>query len=127
MRVDPQEQRPADTRLSAIRADRLRDRQNVLLVERAIGCAAAVARGSERHALRGNSRVGTNRIVIGDQTLGVDKAGGFRRLTCKRANGHVVLYMMSRGVFCYRVKLLQHDRNRRSTTARRTPSAGAPP
>src|SRR5579862_7325725 len=58
------------------------------LVERAIGRAAAVTRGSERHALCAHSRIGMNGVVIGDQTRRIDEAGGFRRLTCKRADGH---------------------------------------
>src|SRR5579862_5978541 len=99
MRIDPQEQRAADARLCAIRADRLRDSQDVLFVERAIGCAAAMARSSERHALRGDAWIGMNGVVITDQTRRIDESGGFRRLTCKGAYGHG---------FCYRVKLLPH-------------------
>src|SRR5665213_1006396 len=90
MGVYAEEQRTADPRLLAIRADGLGDRQNVLLIERSIGRAATVTRGSERHALRGNSGIGKNGEVIGDQTRWIDKAGGFRRLTCKRADGHEV-------------------------------------
>jgi hypothetical protein len=29
-------------------------------------------------------------VVIGDQARRIDKAGGFRRLTCKGADGHGV-------------------------------------
>ncbi len=52
MGVDADEQRPGQAGVAAIVADRLRGREDMVLVERGFERRAAMARGAERHALR---------------------------------------------------------------------------
>src|ERR1035437_2392735 len=64
-------------------ADRLRDRQDVAFVERAIERGAAMPGGTEAHG-----RIGREAVVGGDQTGDVHQHGGRRALAGKRIEGH---------------------------------------
>jgi hypothetical protein len=81
VRVDADEQRAVDALRRAVVADRLRDRQHVALVERAVERVAAMARGAERHALRRLRRIGQVRVVRADELGDVDQ----RRARCRLA------------------------------------------
>ena len=69
----PDEQRAVDRLALAVEADRLRDREDVGLVERGVERGAAMPGGPERDALRGHGRIGPSRVV------GVDEPGARRR------------------------------------------------
>ena len=81
MRVDPHEQRPVDALEFAVLADGLRDRQHVLLVERAVERRTAMTRGAERDALRRHRRVGNVGEIRGAELRHVDQ----RRSRCLSA------------------------------------------
>ena len=84
MRVRAQEQRPGDARARAVLADRLRDGQDVGLVERAVLGGAAVAAGSEGDALPRVRGIGSAIVVGGDQTIDVDEDIGGGGLSGER-------------------------------------------
>ncbi len=84
MRIDAKEERPVDSLLFAIRANSLRDRQDVPLVESAMERGAAVAGRSKCDALLRNFRIGTIREIGCDQPGNVYQVGWLRRLTRSR-------------------------------------------
>src|ERR1700686_2164398 len=88
MRVDPQEERTVDAVLPAIEADRLGNREDVLLVERALERRSAVARCPERNALRGYRGIGLERVVLRHESRNVREYRFWRRLPRQRANCH---------------------------------------
>ena len=88
MRVTAEEERTVDALRAAVPADGLADREHVGLVERVRRRAPAVARRPERDALLGHRRVGRSVVVRGDQLVGVDQAGGVRRLPGEWADAH---------------------------------------
>ena len=84
MRVGAQEQRPGDAGARAVFADRLRDGQDVGLVERAVLGGAAVAAGAEGDPLARVVGVGAAVVVGGDQAVDVDQDLGRRGLSGER-------------------------------------------
>ena len=88
VRVRAQEQRAGDAGARAVIADRLCDRQDVGLVERAVLGGAAVAAGPERDALARVVGVGAAVVVGGDQAVDVDQDLGWRGLSGKRRERH---------------------------------------
>ena len=84
VRVRAQEQRPGDAGARAVLADRLRDRQDVGLVERAVLGGAAVAAGAEGDLLARVVGVGAAVVVGGDQAVDVDQDLGRRGLSGER-------------------------------------------
>jgi hypothetical protein len=69
-------------------ADRLRDRQDVRLVEGAVLGCAAVAAGAEGDALARVGGIGTAIVVGGDQTVDVDQDIGRGGLSGERRQRH---------------------------------------
>ena len=88
MRVDTDQQRAVDTRAPAITADRLGDGEDMPFVEGPVQGRTAVARGAEGYSLRGDARVGTVAVVIGDEARRINEAAGRGRFTGKGADGH---------------------------------------
>ena len=67
MGVDADEKRAVDSLLPAVDAGRLGDGEDVLFVERTLERCAAVARRSERDALRRAGGIGLQRVVVRHQ------------------------------------------------------------
>ena len=88
MRVDAEEKRPADPVLAPVLANGLRDREDVPLVEGHVERGAAMSRGSERYALRSDSRVRPLGKIRRNQSRDVYQIRRLRRLTGARTNGH---------------------------------------
>ena len=86
--VHPHEERTVDPVRLAIRADGLRDGQNVRLVEGALERRAAVPRRPERDALGRDGRIGVLRVVRGHQSRDVDQHRGWSRRSGKRTDLH---------------------------------------
>ena len=78
MGVAPDEQRTVDAVRAPPLADRLGDREDVVLVERVRQRAAAVPRGAERDRVGGLARIGHERVVGADEPRHVDE----RRARC---------------------------------------------
>jgi hypothetical protein len=89
--IGTEEERPVDPLDRAVLGDRLGDREDVRLVERAQQRAAAVAGGAERDPLPRGLRVGAFGVVGGDQTRHIDQQLSGRRLTGERVDGHGLL------------------------------------
>ena len=80
MGVHADEERPGRPLARAVFADRLGDRQDVILVEAVAERRAAVPRGAEGHGVRRLGRVGMVGVVRGDEPRDVDQQvarGGF--------------------------------------------------
>ena len=90
VRVDAEKERPVDAALFAVAADRLGDRQDVMLVERALERRAAMPRRAEGDALRRDRRVRDPGVVRGDELADVDERRGRNGLAGERADlgGH---------------------------------------
>ena len=86
--IDAEKEWPVDRLRRAILADGLRDRDDVILVERAGGRRAAMTRCAERHALRGRRGIGMSGEVCGDEARHVDQHAFVRGLSCFRARSH---------------------------------------
>ena len=88
VRVDSHEQRTIDAVLLSIETDRLRDGEDVLLVERGLERCSAVTRRSERDALRGDGRIDLERVVHRHESRKVDEYGFGRRFSSQWADSH---------------------------------------
>ena len=88
VRVRAQEQRPGDAGPRAVLADRLRDGQDVRLVEGAVLGGAAVAAGAEGDPLARVAGIGAALVVGGDQTIDIDQDIGRRGLSGERRERH---------------------------------------
>src|SRR5206468_4302360 len=92
VRIEADEQRPVDSVLFAVEADRLRDREDVVLAEGVPERGAAMSGGPENDSLRGHGRIRSSLVVGIDKDGDVDedrRGGGF---SCERADfGHVAL------------------------------------
>ncbi len=86
--VDSEEERSVYAVLFPINANRLRDGQDMPLVERVIQCGTSMTGGAEGHPLRRNARVGTVGIVRRHQTRRVDEIRGLGRLASHGTNRH---------------------------------------
>ena len=84
--VHPHEERTVDPVRLAIRANGLRDGQNVRFVEGALERRAAVPGRPERDALRRDGGIGMLRVVRRHQSRDVDQHRGWRRLAGKRTD-----------------------------------------
>ena len=78
------EQRTGEADVAAVVADRLRRRQDMVLVEGVPQRRAAMARGSEGNALGGVGRVGFARKISRDQPWHIGESGGIDRLAGSR-------------------------------------------
>ena len=86
MRIDADEQWTVDALLPAIRADRLADRQNVVLIETAVERRAAMPGRPERHPLRWILQVGLDAVIGIKQLADIHPLRGLRRLARERAD-----------------------------------------
>ena len=86
VRVDAQEQRPADAQAPALIADRLRDRQHMPFVEGHVECSATMTRGAKSDALRSHRRVRPFGPIGRDELGHVDELGRCGRLPGQRAD-----------------------------------------
>ena len=84
MGVHAHEQRAVDAVSQAIRANGLRDGQDVRFVEGAFERRATVSRRPERHTLRRDCRIRLIRVVRGHQPRNVHQQRGRRRLSSQR-------------------------------------------
>src|SRR5690606_20416582 len=90
--IGAEEERPRDALLGSVLDDRLRDRRDVVVVERRIEARAAVARRTERDALLGYGDVGLARVVGVEQRSNVDEVGD----QCWGAGACVHAHIMAR-------------------------------
>ena len=88
MRVHAQKQRAVDPLLPPVKADGLRDGENVAFVEGLVECAAAMSRGSEGDALLRDGGVGLLRVVGRDESGHVDQHRRFGWPSRERACVH---------------------------------------
>ena len=88
MGVPADEQRARGAVRGAVLDDRLGDRQDVRLVERAVERRAAVTRRPERHLLGDVVGIGLDRVIRRDQMGQIDEVFGLGRLTGTRVGHH---------------------------------------
>ena len=114
VRVRAEKQRPGDAGARAVLADRLRDRQDVRLVEGAVLGSTPVAAGAEGDALARVGGIGTAVVVGGDQAVDVDQDVGRSGLSGERRERHGA-------------RVCLRSRRRKGSRARRPSPRGIPP
>ena len=90
VRIDADVERSVDALLLAIEANRLRDCEDVRLVERVIERGAAMPGSSKHDALCGHRWIGLPRVIRGHQPGHVDQQRWVGRLACKWRNCHLL-------------------------------------
>ncbi len=103
--VHAEKQRAIDLLPPAVQANGLGDGEDVPFVEGPVECGAAMSRGAEHDPLRRHGRIGTLRVVGGDECGHVDQHRWFRGFSCQGA--HVHRHISSRG----RPRRRQRDRS----------------
>ena len=91
MRVLADIEGAGDTLALAVVADRLGDRQDMRLVERAAKRRAPVAAGAETHSLSAICDVGLARVVLLSQLLNVDEKFLRSRFACHCMDRHGII------------------------------------
>jgi hypothetical protein len=86
--VDAEEDGTVDPLLSAVLADRLRDGEDVRLVEGVVERRAAVAGSAEGDAFLATARVGLVRVVGRDEAWDIGEHRGLGKLTGTWVDGH---------------------------------------
>ncbi len=86
MRIDAEKERAVDALLFAVEADRLRDREDMRLVEGELERRPSMARCAEGDALPGFRRIGTVEIAL-RQPGDIDELAAIKRFARKRADG----------------------------------------
>src|SRR5439155_26074663 len=89
VRTDADVERPVNALLLAIKANRLRDCEDVRFVERVIERGAAMPGSSKHDSLGGHGWIRSPGVICGHQAGHVDQQRRFGRLACKWRNCHL--------------------------------------
>ena len=88
MRIFGEKQRPMGPIDIAVLHDRLRDRKNVLLVERSVERSSTMSAGSKTHTLGHNRRVRALGVIVRNQPRNIGEHAGIRTPAGLRMGRH---------------------------------------